>query len=44
MKQLTKEERKIIARKRIRGLLIFLIVIFSLVLCYHVYLLVKGWF
>jgi len=35
--------RKEIARKRIRGLLIFLIVIFSLVLFYHVYLLVEGW-
>jgi hypothetical protein len=37
-------ERKIIARRRIRGLLIFLIVILSLVLIWDVYLLIKGLF
>ena len=36
--------RKEIARKRIRGLIIFLIVVLSCVLFYDVYLLVKGWF
>lgn len=36
--------RKEIARKRVRGLLIVLIAIMSLVLFYHVFLLVKGWF
>ena len=36
--------RKEIARKRIRGLLVFLIVILSFVLFYDFYLLIKGWF
>ena len=36
--------RKEIARKRIRGLLIFLIVVSCMILFYHIYLLVKGWF
>lgn len=39
-----KSERKIIARRRVRGLLIFLIVILSLVLIWDVYLLIKGMF
>jgi hypothetical protein len=37
-------ERKIIARKRIKGLLIFLIVFLSLVLIYDVYLFIGAWF
>lgn len=37
-------ERKMIARRRVRGLLVFLIVIFSIVLLYDIYLFVKGWF
>lgn len=37
-----KSEKKIIARRRIRGLLIFLIVFFSLVLIYDIYLLIRG--
>lgn len=36
--------RKAIARRRIRGLIIFLIVVLSCVLFYDIYLLVKGWF
>ena len=39
-----KSERKIIARRRVRGLLIFLIVILSLVLIWDIYLLIKGMF
>lgn len=39
-----KNNRKIIARRRIRGFLIFWIVILSFVLFYDVYLLIKGWF
>lgn len=39
-----KSERKIIARRRVRGLLIFLIVILSLVLIWDIYLLIKGLF
>lgn len=40
----SKSERKIIARRRVRGLLIFLIVILSLVLIWDIYLLIKGMF
>ena len=36
--------RKEIARRRVRGLIIFLIVILSLVLVYDAYTLIKGWF
>lgn len=36
--------RKEIARRRVKGLIIFLIVVFSCVLFYDVYLLFKGWF
>ena len=36
--------RKEIARKRIRGLIIVLIVVLSCVLIYDVYTLAKGWF
>lgn len=39
-----KSERKIIARRRVKGLIIFLIVILSLVLMYDIYLLFKGLF
>ena len=38
------EDRKVIARRRIRGLLIFLIVVSSLVLFYHIFLFIEGWF
>lgn len=37
-------DRKTIARKRIKGLLIFLIVVMSLVLFYHIFLFVESWF
>jgi len=36
--------RKEVAKKRIRGLIILLIVILSCVLIYDVYTLAKGWF
>ena len=36
--------RKQIARRRVRGLIIFLIVILSLVLVYDLFTLVRGWF
>ena len=37
------KSRKLIARKRVRGLIIFLIVILSFVLVYDVYNLIRGW-
>ena len=37
------KNRKEVARKRIRGLLIFVIIILSLVLFYDVYLMIKDW-
>ena len=36
--------RKLVARRRVRGLIIFLIVVFSLVLVNDVLSIVKGWF
>lgn len=42
MKQ--EQDRKYIAKKRVRGLLVFLIAVSMLVLFYDVYLLIKGWF
>ena len=36
--------RKEISRKRIRGLIIFLIVVLSFVLVYDLFTLVEGWF
>ena len=36
--------RKLVARKRIRGLIVFLIVILSCVRVYDVFTIVKGWF
>ena len=36
--------RKETARKRIRGLIVFLIVILSFVLVYDLYCFVEGWF
>jgi len=38
----SKSERKIIAKRRVRGLLIFLIVVLSLVLIYDIFLLIEG--
>ena len=37
------EEKKKIARRRVRGLIIFLIVLFSIILIYDIYLVVSGW-
>ena len=36
--------RKMVARKRIRGLIVFLIVILSFVLVYDIYTLIESWF
>ena len=36
-------DRKKIARKRVKGLIVFLIVILFVILIYDVCLLVKGW-
>ena len=36
--------RKLVARKRVRGLIVFLIVILSCVLVYDMFTIVKGWF
>lgn len=36
--------RKEISRKRIRGLIIFLIVVLSFVLIYDLFTFVRGWF
>lgn len=37
-------DRKEIAKKRVRGLLIFLIIVLSMILLRDVYLFFKGWF
>ena len=41
MKQI--QSRKEVARRRVRGLIIFLIVVLSFVLAYDVYTFIKGW-
>ncbi len=36
--------RKLVAKRRIRGLLIVLIVVLSVILLYDIFTFVKGWF